>query len=76
MARFGMTAPVGMMDDPLRRMAERYMEARQLRLSSMHEDKQEEVVDAMREAVCELRTYFLKRDKACPASISRILDDY
>lgn len=57
-------------------MADRYMAARQLRLSSMHEDKQEEVVDAMREAVCELRSFLLKRDKACPDSISRILDDY
>lgn len=65
-----------MTDDPIRRMADRYMAARQLRLSSMHEDKQEEVVDAMREAVCELRAYFLKRDKSCPSQISKILDDF
>lgn len=76
MVRFGLMAQAGMTDDPLRLMAHRYMAARQLRLSSMHEDKQEEVVDAMREAVCELRTYFLKHDKICPDQISRILDDY
>ena len=76
MVHSGPMVPGGVMDNPLRLMAERYMAARDLRLSAMQNDKQEEVVDAMREALCELKAYLLETDKTCPNAISKIIDDY
>ena len=76
MARYGRMRPAGMMGEVMRRvMAERYMAARDLRLDAMPSEKQEEVVEAMRQAMAGLRSSLQRRRILCPEWMHALCDD-